>query len=314
VCITSKKEIRIMKKMVSLLLLALALFIWTGTAFALTHPDPYTLDDNTKIRWDYTRSSYMGGWSDVIGGFHDFNVHGIDLSYSGGYINFDMYTNFNDDGTYDDGNLFVYLADLALDVNLDGFYEYGVCLLDHDQWGNSKPSSSTQGNEPTLTDLDVGLYSVYSWDTSSHFIESVSGYAYGGKWDQSDPKLPNVAIASVETDINGDPVQAGSATIGFTNLYGSGTVGDPKYKWSVSIDVGSIGFNSGNNAVNLFWGGATCSNDAIAGIFTIDYQPLSSGYKSSSTPEPATLILTGFGLIGFVVIGISRGRKHCRKK
>ena len=151
-----------MKRRVLPLLLALGMIMWAGGAFALTHPGAYTVADNTMVEKDRTYSSRTYGWADYIGGVADFNFHGIDVTFSNGNLTFDMFTNFNDDGTYDDGTVYVYLADFGIDVDLNGSYEYGINLIDHDLW--------TEGIAPTLTDLDPGLYSVTDWNTSYHWV------------------------------------------------------------------------------------------------------------------------------------------------
>jgi hypothetical protein len=239
------------------------------------------------VERDRTYSSATYGWRDYVGSFTDFNLHGIDVTFSNGNLTFDMYTNFNDDGTYDDGTVFVYLADFAFDIDRNGSYEYGVVLLDHDQWA--------QGIAPTLTDLNPGLYSVTDWDTSHYFLEnSAPNYLYGGRWDEGNPKDANVAIAGYTGDRK-------DATINFSSLGGSGAVGDPEYKWSFTINAEDIGFSGGS--MDIFWGGATCANDAIDGTLTIEDE-------NPATPEPATLFLTGFGLIGMVAIGIRKNRKR----
>ena len=287
-----------MKRRVLPLLLALGMIMWAGGAFALTHPGAYTVADNTMVEKDRTYSSRTYGWADYIGGVADFNFHGIDVTFSNGNLTFDMFTNFNDDGTYDDGTVYVYLADFGIDVDPDiPGYEYGINFIDHDQWDQG----GIKDINPTLEDLDPGLYSVTDWDTSYHFLENAApNYLYGRSWDQGNPRECNVAIAGYTGDKK-------DATISFSELGGTGAVGDPKYKWSVTINASDIGFSSGDS-MNIFWGGATCANDAIGGTLMVeDVAPI-------TTPEPTTLALTGFGLIGLVAIGIKKSRRCRRRK
>jgi hypothetical protein len=238
-------------------LFSLLIFVWAGSGLA------YTINDNTLVREKTTNGGGWGNWKDVIGGPADFNIYGIDVTGSGGKITFDMYTNFDSEGSYDDGTVYVYLADLALDLNQDGTYEYGIVLKDHGDW--------TQGTAPTSGDLDVGLYSVTSWDTSAHFMEEYSGYIYGGKWDQADPKDPNVAIAGGSN--------VGNADVSFTDISGD----NPSYLWSVSINASDLTISG---AWDVFWGGTTCSNDAIGG----------------SVPIPPSVLLLASGMIGLVAL------------
>lgn len=253
-----------MKRRGFILFWILAIFWMATSAFA------YTINDNTLVNSYRGYSSYTWNgsqWHDVVGDPNIFNVFGIDVTFSSGNLIFDLYTNFDSDGKYLYSGRWFYLADLALDVNLDGTYEYGIVLLDHDNW--------TQTPLPTKPNLDVGLYSVTSWDTSQYFTGG-TGWIYGGLANQGSPHVSYVAIAGGDKI---DNLVAGPipTTIG-TN---------PGYKWSVTIPTEHlIGLE---NEIGIFWGGMTCSNDAIEG--------------SAPIPEPATLILLGSGLAGLGLFG-----------
>ncbi len=252
---------------------------------------PYTIEDNTYVQPGRTNSNQTGNWRDVVGASYDFNVHGIDVIWNSSAITLHLFTNFNNNGYYpfDNDSVHLYLADLALGVG--GTYGYGVVLKPHTQW-------TPINNSPTDPSLGIGLYSVGSWDTSSHFLEGVGSYYYGEKYDDvatyisaPNPRDPMIAIGSGST-------QVGAASVQFEPISGaSGAQGDPKYKWTVTIDPNDIpGLGS---QLDVFWGGALCGNDAIEGTAT-------------PVPEPGTLFLLGTGLAGLAGYGKLRFRRKKR--
>ncbi len=87
-----------------------------------------------------------------------FEIYGIDVLRTSTNLTFSLYTNYPQNG-YTVGSWATFAADLAIDVNNDGTYEYGVALTSHD--GFSAGS----------------LYNVASWYTSNHYAPS-SGYIY----------------------------------------------------------------------------------------------------------------------------------------
>ena len=271
-----------MKRLSLLLILALAMFIWAADGFS------YMIDDNTKVLQKRSNGGGYGTtWTDVIGSPSQFNVYGIDISFSSGNIIFDMYANFNSEYHLEPYNIYTYIADLAIDVDQNGDYDYGVILLNHNEWQH--------GVHTPLFNGGVGLYSVSSWETSFDFMDKYTSpmVYYGGKWEENDPKISMVAIKS--------GTQIGNANITFTDIPDS----NPNYKWTATFDYNLVpGLADG---FDIFWGGMTCSNDAIGG--SVDAV---SG-SISSIPEPATLVLTSFGLIALAAIG-KRRVKNCRRK
>lgn len=262
-----------MNKLFLLLIsVSVAMFVWAGSAFA------YTIDDNTLVLpYRYTAPYDGDNWVDRIGD-SDFEVYGIDVSYSGGNITFDLYTNFNNDGIYDIGGTYAWLADLALDVNVDGTYDYGVVLLDHDEW------TGGNGYEPSFMGTDTegaetgDIYDVTEWETSQDFWKGNTNFIYGGEAKTGSDAAHDsyVAIKAGEYKGNADVTRS--------------DVGDnPNYKWSVTIAAADIDFTG--NEIGVFWGGMTCSNDAIEG--------------TASIPDATALVLLGSAML----IGGVYGRK-----
>ncbi|MFH0960990.1 MAG: PEP-CTERM sorting domain-containing protein [Pseudomonadota bacterium] len=261
-------------------IVAVGALLCGGAAFAGT----YTIDDNTLAQPGWSRGSTTYQWKDVIGAKINMDTFGIDVGVSNGELAFKVYTNadwYYFATTQSDGTTYyAYLADLALDVNQDGTFEYGVVLYGHSNWTNTQdpdPNHTSVGTSlPTKTTLAAGLYSVTSWENSSHFFEEApstsGGVDYGEKYDQSDPKDPLVAI--VEGNLRT------GLTIAQTSTGDDGTSA-PRFIYSFSFDPADIGFN-GN--MNVYWGTYTCANDSIAG--------------PAPVPEPATVILLGSGLVG----------------
>jgi len=306
-----------------LMLLSLAMVMWAGSAFA------YWIDDTTLVGKETTGGGITGpgDWVDVIANEPtDFNVIGIDITLDAGYFNFDFYTNFNDGGDYlvkdnpdpvDD--LYAYIADVGIDTDLDGTFDYGFCLKDHDEWDYLGSMWSDDGDTFDNT-MEQGVYKITStggdgWLTSRNFWEDNSGYTYGGHFAPSYPSGtpppgaytigPNTAIASGEKI--GSDYSAASDGV---------EVSPGVYMWRVTIHEDILKNDPGSHltpgmgidpkqTIGILWGGATCANDIIYGTWTADY----TDPGDDPIPEPGTLLLLGFGLLGLSGYTIHRKKK-----
>ena len=250
----------------------------------------YTINDHTYVREGHSRSNANNGWKDIIGDESDFGVYRVDVNRSGGKINFDLYTNVDDSYSFatksDKTTYNFYRADLAIDSSQSGVFDYGVVLYDHNRWSEGVVGDSN--TSPTGQTLDVGLYKVAGWDTSLHFFEeshadSSGGIGYGDLYNIGySVYLPVVAIASGEL--------VSGVSVAKTHSTG---MNDPYYVYSFSINASDI--NAVGKPFDIFWGGATCSNDAIYGTVPV--------------PEPATVILLVSGLL--VMAGFGRKKQKC---
>jgi len=243
----------------------------------------YFTSDRTLVLEGHSRSDQYADWTDVIGGENIFGVAGARSTWSGSRITFDLFTNFKGEYSFttlsDSTTYHYYLSDLALDVDRDGFFEYGVVLKDHSEW--------REGVAPSAPTLAVGLYSVTQWDTSAHFFEENTGGEFGGigygEWyyDGVAVRKPVVAIAGGTRLDTLNPLVVDVLPGGVDSLW----------TYSISFDTGLIpGLDTGKGV--FFWGGANCANDAIAGAIV---------------PEPSTLLLFLGGMVGIWVVR-NRGR------
>lgn len=245
-----------------LMLMAVIMFIWSGSVLA------YTIDDTVNVgKGGTTKDSESSAseWLDYIG--DHFDTEGINVNMTGGSITITMYTKFN--GLYTHSGYNFYAADLGLDLNLDGTYEYGVVL-----------THGTGGHQ----DYSAALYKDGTWESSYDVWEGKTGninFGYGEFY----PEPTNNHNAWVKMD--------GGDYKGEVNINISRNTDTGPWEWTLTIDKDLFDSGDLGNQIGIFWATGTCANDVVEGKAVV--------------PIPPTILLLGSGLLGFGLL--SRRKK-----
>jgi len=189
----------------------------------------------------------------------------MDVTQSGNILTFDIYSNFP--GIDAVGGWTTYAADLGIDLDNNGTYEYGVAF--------SNINNLVQGGLYSVnTNLNSALIS-NGWFTSRYYEPNhlPSGYNY-------------IYHDGMPVTIAGYNGLLSAGNVSWTDIPGN----YPNYRISTSIDLNQILAPGYNGNISVYYGGATCANDYIMGSVAVN----------SPVPEPATFILLGSGLIGLL--------------
>ena len=198
-------------------------------------------------------------WNDIVGPENIYDTEKIDIHFDGSIVNFAIHTYFNDTfEAMEDGHSYnVYRADFAIDVDQDGFYEYGLVLFDHAKMiGND--GCRLGSNSPTAGNIRPGLYRVRHWDTSADFfdesdITDKNHVRYAYSYDKNREKRIPVALVPDCPDLTRNTftvdTKLSEDRAGFIHTF--------------SFDTKLLkGFTG---TFDFLWGTATCGNDLIRG-------------------------------------------------
>lgn len=192
-----------------------------------------------------TTNSYAYTFTDPIGsdriGNIAFEIYGVNVHNTTNTITFDIYSNYPTTG-YDitwNGNVWhTFAGDLALSIDGDNTYEYGVAFTDHNGL------------------IAGGLYQVNSWDTSNVWTPS---------WGHS-----NWGEFATINEVGA--VYKGMSALSWEDISGD----EPNYRWRVTLDGSVFGLSDLNGQnFKFYYPVATCANDTINGSYTATPEPAS---------------------------------------
>ena len=258
------------KLCIPFLFLVLALMGWVGPAGATSFTDDTLVIEGRS--WDDNHR----GWVDAIPSGGVFEVFGMNASSPNGSLMIDVFTNYHGGPEVVSGSLVTHAADMFIDVERDGVFDYGVAGSDH-------------GFDASLAPVSRGaLYDVHTAALRSsfdyfedHAVNNFYGEAWDNPWDATGEPVP-VPVAFE------DGLYVGDTGLSWTSLGG----GDPDYRVSLSLLLSDLGLAPGD-APGLLWSSANCANDIMA-------------VQVHASPEPATMFLVGSGLIGLAALGRRR--------
>lgn len=203
------------------------------------------------------------GYGDIIGA-DTFEIYSMDVTYSGGFMDIIINTDFYEDASG------IYGAEYGdLFISTDGWDPYGSDPYEEDYYYNGE-------DWEFVFDTTAGtLFGLPNYTTST-----IQNYIYLAEnvW----PSNYTVRDGQEVLYKAGGTAISDSSTVDVSH---AGTGGYIAYR----IDMSSLGDIDGDT-IGLKWG-QTCANDTI------------EGGAGAPVPEPATMLLLGSGLIGLAGFG-----------
>nr|WP_319393053.1 PEP-CTERM sorting domain-containing protein [uncultured Desulfobacter sp.] len=249
--------------------------------------------------------------------------------------NYALYNSYTNNKYYDVEELGVYIADNKLYIGLQTQFDLSYSPNGAGISAGDFIFTFGSSDDTTFSDYNDGDYA-FSFDFSVDsdnkvditFLSDIKTVSY----PDSDNYGTAWEIESAGTEVHGtasdneneDGVSASDSEISYTYAYSENNADstdwypDGQYTLELAINLDSLSdelsslLNSAgdHDSVAMYWQ-PSCGNDFLAAKTAFNYVPKSSSANVSPTPEPATMLLFGMGLLGASLFG--RRRKRTEK-